>query len=235
MVGGNRSKERDRKSELVLGSTYKMFEWDRNNSDRNFNFWETNRIAAERIPRVHFLERYKTCLGYVPTPSSAPRPLGAAYVPTLPSDVEQEQRPSGNIDREAIVVRAGLCDGEGERAYTANAPHYDSRWGTRGNGDIFEARFMHCLVPILMVLSFFFNSRVLPLVFLQTGPNQFVEHQKQNQDNTGRFGMKNLPKRPEFFAETSLSKRAVPRWFHVPCRASQGGSRRVRTDLRFFY
>ena len=27
-VGGNRSKERDRKSELVLRSTYQIFEWD---------------------------------------------------------------------------------------------------------------------------------------------------------------------------------------------------------------
>ena len=35
-VGGNRSKERDRKSELVLRSKYQIFEWDRNNSDRNF-------------------------------------------------------------------------------------------------------------------------------------------------------------------------------------------------------
>ena len=35
-VGGSRSKERDRKSELVLRSTYQIFEWDRNNSDRNF-------------------------------------------------------------------------------------------------------------------------------------------------------------------------------------------------------
>ena len=35
-VGGNMSKERDRKSELVLRSTYQIFEWDRNNSDRNF-------------------------------------------------------------------------------------------------------------------------------------------------------------------------------------------------------
>ena len=34
-VGGNRSKERDGKSELVLRSTYQIFEWDRNNSDRN--------------------------------------------------------------------------------------------------------------------------------------------------------------------------------------------------------
>ena len=43
----------------------------------------------------------------------------------LLSEVEQERRPSGNRDREAIVVGAGLCDGEGERAYTAYAPHYD--------------------------------------------------------------------------------------------------------------
>ena len=60
-----------------------------------------------------------------PIPSSAPRPLRAAYVPILLSEVEQERRPSGNGDREAIVVGAGLCDGEGERAYTAYAPHFD--------------------------------------------------------------------------------------------------------------
>ena len=35
-VGGNRSKERHRKSELVLRSTYQIFDWDRNNSDRKF-------------------------------------------------------------------------------------------------------------------------------------------------------------------------------------------------------
>ena len=40
----------------------------------------------------------------------------------LLSEVEQEQRPSGNGDREAIVVGAGLCDGEGERAYIGYAP-----------------------------------------------------------------------------------------------------------------
>ena len=62
-----------------------------------------------------------------------------------------------------------------------------------------------------MVVSFFFNSRIPQTGILQTGPNQFVENQKQNQDNTGRFGMKILPKRLEFFfAETSLPKRPVP-------------------------
>ena len=46
----------------------------------------------------------------------------AAFVPIMLSEVEEEQRPRGNGDREAIVVGAGLCDREGERAYTANAP-----------------------------------------------------------------------------------------------------------------
>ena len=58
---------------------------------------------------------YQVSLGYVPISSSA----------LLLSEVEQEQRPSGNEDREAIVVRAGICDCEGERAFTAYAPHYD--------------------------------------------------------------------------------------------------------------
>ena len=66
---------------------------------------------------------YQVPLGYVPISSSAPRPLGAAYVSILLSEVEQEQKPSGNEDREGIVVGAGLCDGEGERAYTAYASH----------------------------------------------------------------------------------------------------------------
>ena len=67
---------------------------------------------------------YQVPLGYVPISPSALQPLGAAYVPILLSEVEQEQRHSGNGDREAIVEGAGLCDGEGERAYIAYAPHY---------------------------------------------------------------------------------------------------------------
>ena len=49
--GGNRattSKERDRKSELVLRSTYQIFEWDRNNSDRIFY----NVVRYVHIPLV---------------------------------------------------------------------------------------------------------------------------------------------------------------------------------------
>ena len=58
---------------------------------------------------------YNLCLEYVPISTSAPRSLGAAFVPILQNEVEQEQKPSGN---EAILVGAGLCDGEDERAYT---------------------------------------------------------------------------------------------------------------------
>ena len=63
-------------------------------------------------------------VAYAFSSSSALRPLGATYVPMLLSEVEQEQRPSGNGDREASVVGGGLCDGEGERAYIGYAPHY---------------------------------------------------------------------------------------------------------------
>ena len=68
---------------------------------------------------------YQVPLGNAAISSSALRPLGTAYILILLSEVEQEQRPSGNEDREAIVAGAGLCDGEGERAYTAYAPDYD--------------------------------------------------------------------------------------------------------------
>ena len=64
----------------------------------------------------------KKYLSVAPISSSASRRLGAAYVPILLSELEQEQRPSGNGDREAIVLGAGLCDGEGERAYTVYDP-----------------------------------------------------------------------------------------------------------------
>ena len=51
--------------------------------------------------------------------------MWTASVPILLSEVEKEQRPSGNEDREAIVVGTGLCDGEGERAYTGYAPQFN--------------------------------------------------------------------------------------------------------------
>ena len=74
---------------------------------------------------MYYYNVYQVPLGYVPISSCALRPLGAAYIPILLSEVKQEQRLSGNEDRVAIVVGAGLCDGEGERAYTAYVPHYD--------------------------------------------------------------------------------------------------------------
>ena len=98
-------------------------------------FAETIRMICEAYPVYGIIGRrnyrnntkHKMCLGYVPISSSAQRPLGAAYIPILLSEVEQEQRPSGNGDREAIVVGAGFCDGEGESAYTGYAPHMGGR------------------------------------------------------------------------------------------------------------
>ena len=68
---------------------------------------------------------YQAPLGYVPIFSNVTRPLEAADVPSLLSEIDQEQRVSRNGVREVIVVGAGLCDGEGERAYTAYVTHYD--------------------------------------------------------------------------------------------------------------
>ena len=65
---------------------------------------------------------YQVPLGYVPISSSALRLLGAAYNPILLSEVEQEERPSGNEDREAIVARAGLCDVRAS-VHTPHMPH----------------------------------------------------------------------------------------------------------------
>ena len=61
-------------------------------------------------------------VGHVLISSSAPRHLGAAYAPILLKEVEQEQGLSGNGDHGAIVRGAGLCDSEGERAYTVYDP-----------------------------------------------------------------------------------------------------------------
>ena len=57
-------------------------------------------------------------------PISTSEHLGAACVPILLSEVEKEQRPSGNGKRGAIVLGAGLCDGEGESAYTGYTPPF---------------------------------------------------------------------------------------------------------------
>ena len=104
----------------------------------------------------------KQCFGrrICPISSSAPRPLGAAYVPILLSEVEQEQRLSGNGDRGAIVVGAGLCDG-------------NKTFRQKKIRDV-SANFSSRNVPYY--LGFVFG-------FLQTGPNQFVGNQKRNQDN----------------------------------------------------
>ena len=48
--------------------------------------------------------------------------FGAAYGDIVLSGVDQEQRPRESGDHEAIVEGAGLCDGEGERAYMYLTP-----------------------------------------------------------------------------------------------------------------
>ena len=63
-------------------------------------------------------------IGYAPISFSAQRYFGAAHFPILLSEVEQERRPTGNVDREFIVVGADICDCEGKRAYPAYAPHW---------------------------------------------------------------------------------------------------------------
>ena len=54
-VGGNRLKERDRKSELVLRSTYQIFEWDR-------NFYIVVRYEL-RVNLTIFLRHFVSVLG----------------------------------------------------------------------------------------------------------------------------------------------------------------------------
>ena len=87
-------------------------------NSRRFGKFFCRNVRRHVFAETSFAETSCSPLGYVPISSSAPRPLGP-YMPILLSEVEQEQRPSGNGDREAIVVEAGLCDGEGERAYIA--------------------------------------------------------------------------------------------------------------------
>ena len=97
-------------------------------------------------------------------------PVGAAYVPILLSQVEQEQRLSGNGDSEAIVVGAGLCDGEGESAYTGYAPHFsfsisliwkqfaeNQKWG-HIRGTCFALH--HSYIIVLSVFLQFQNSTI---------------------------------------------------------------------------
>ena len=53
---------------------------------------------------------YQVPLGYFPISSSALRPLEAAYIPILLSEIEQEQRPSGNGVYAFDLIAAGLME-----------------------------------------------------------------------------------------------------------------------------
>ena len=75
---------------------------------------------------------------------------------------------------------------------------------------VWDVRVVDALAPSRLNQDFLCKpgTTVIKAEALKVG---FVENQKQNQDNTGRFDMKNLPKSLGFFfAETSLPKRPVP-------------------------
>ena len=75
------------------------------------------------------------------------------------SEVEQEQRPSGNGDGEAIVVGAGLCDGEGERAYTIFDPELGGEKYLIYFKRIAEAKILQKRNNSISKLSIHFRSR----------------------------------------------------------------------------
>ena len=83
--GGSRSKERDRKSELVLRSTYQTFEWDRNNSDRNFY----NVVRYVHIPPVPWMQERSD----VPYGHASMLLLGEGSEATEPYNKYDEIRP----------------------------------------------------------------------------------------------------------------------------------------------
>ena len=85
----------------------------------------TNTIKFDRIPfdPCNSSKRFNLC-PFDQKNSTYLQPPEAAYVPVLLGEAEQQQRPSEIGDREAIVVGAGLCDVECERAYTGCAPHF---------------------------------------------------------------------------------------------------------------
>ena len=95
----------------------------------NFNFeWTISSFPKTRTSSKHCSKFELTAVSLKRVSDISPlhresRGLLGPHVPILLSDVEQEQRPSANGDREAIVVGAAHCDSEGERAYTGYAPH----------------------------------------------------------------------------------------------------------------
>ena len=102
---------------------------DRMNLRKNaFCHWDRSEKVNDNEIESRFsnTKRFQTTLfsavGYAPISPSTPRPLGAAYVPILLSEIEQEQTPSENRDRGAIVLEAGFCDGEGEGGDTIYDP-----------------------------------------------------------------------------------------------------------------
>ena len=114
------------------------------------------------------------------------------------------QRPAPTTIASRSPFPLGLCSS------STSLSKMGIKAAARGRGALEEMgtypRHVLCFASFLHLRSYRF-SRILQTGILQIGPNQFVENQKQNQYITGRFSMKNLPKRHEiFFAETSCSR-----------------------------
>ena len=85
------------------------------------------------------------------------------YYRALLSEVEQEQRPSGNGDREAIVVGAGFCDSEGE-VHTQHMPHIMIVNRLEANKECFRPEGFDEIRPHF-IRSLQFDQKVRPLSF----------------------------------------------------------------------
>ena len=92
---------------------------------RNETQGENGIVSKGIISKV--FQSIKRAFDISPFPLVPAAPWGrlCSHLAKLGRTGAQEQRPSGNGDREAIVVGAGLCDGEGERAYTEFSPNLE--------------------------------------------------------------------------------------------------------------
>ena len=78
-----------------------------------------NCMSADVLDDLHILHIF-LAFGYAPISSSVR--VSYSHLAKRGQEVKQEQRLSGNRDRKASVVVAGLCDGEGECDHTLYDP-----------------------------------------------------------------------------------------------------------------
>ena len=68
---------------------------------------------------------------------------------------------------------------------------------------------MHALCFVSFLHLWFYRFSPVPEFYKLVMLSWFVEKQKQNQDNTGRFRMKSLPKRLGFFLPKRLCRNVL--------------------------